>query len=142
MSKSTLSLLLPIGLAVFASAAQASYVETCQLQGRVTSNVRQVLTEVTDAQEQTSAQVDTYFQLKVKKSTITGRADSGCHHFIGQTLPVVLHGSQPRPSHLKKGQTVIVNYMANDDNDMPRGDSFELVETAKHPFSPRKHSKQ
>ena len=91
----------------FTPLAQASYVNSCELQGKVVSwpeTVRAYLEDGTDREE-------TRFDFRVLEAKDRGRADSDCDQFKSKTLPVVLNSGTPEVKAIKKRDRLKLHYM-------------------------------
>ena len=123
----------------FAPVAQASYVESCQIKGRVVSEPKTKRIYFMNNEGLEVEREETSFQFKVTKSTVNGRADSGCTHFLGQTLRVMLNGGFAAVKQIKIKQVLSLNYMVKDNSGTPRWESFWLPNIADMHAEPPKY---
>lgn len=110
----------------FTSQVHASYIESCQINGRVVSKPENLRIYFMNEQGLEVEREETSFQFKVIKSIINGRADSGCRHFVGQTIHVVLNGGFAVVKQIKIKQLLTLNYFAKDDENTPMRVFFTL----------------
>jgi hypothetical protein len=66
----------------------------------------------------------------VKKAQASGRADSGCQHYIGKTIEENL-SDYPHRSELKKGDKIKLNILITDYKGIPRTESITYVGLSK-----------
>ena len=137
--KKPLTLVFLLICVAFASAAQASYVESCQIKGRVVSEPETKRIYFMNNEGLEVEREETSFQFKVTKSTVNGRADSGCRHFVGQTLRVMLNGGFAAVKQIKIKQVLSLNYIAKDNSGTPRWESFWLPNIADMHAEPPKN---
>ena len=126
MKKSFIILALLLASVSFASQVHASYIESCQISGRVVSKPETLRIYFMNEQGLEVEREETSFQFKVTRSIINGRADSRCTHFVGQTIRVVLNGGYSAVKKIKIKQRLTLNYFAKDGENLPRRESFTL----------------
>ena len=126
MTGRSITVMLLLTGVLFASSARASYIESCQLKGRVVS--KPVILRIYFMNEQglEVEREETSFQFKVIKSMISGRADSGCKNFLGQTVDVVLNGGFAVVKQIKIKQILTLNYFAKDNENTSMRGFFTL----------------
>ena len=120
---------LAITLAAFIHSAAASYVESCALDGIVTSPPTTMRLYVLDDEGKELEHTETQFAYRVTRSVINGRADSGCTHFVGQTLLVQLSASAPR-FNILIGRKLSLSYFAKKGRGQPTLIFFALMPKA------------
>lgn len=106
-----------IGL-ISPSTAQASYVNSCELEGTIQSEPKHYRLYVNNADGLEIERIKSTFEFKVLSGKPSGRADSGCASQIGKTIAVELF-DEPDFQTLHRKQTLRINERRMDDENFP-----------------------
>lgn len=117
-------------LAILSHSAFASYENSCDLEVKLLENSS---TRTLYINKDGLGEVEeTTLNIKgvVKKAQATGRADSGCQHYIGKVLEENL-SDFPNRSEFKKGQNIKLNILITDYKGIPKSETVTYLEANK-----------
>ena len=88
------------------SPAQASYVNSCRLEARVTQDAATLVAYANDGQgHEHETETDVLIvPIEILDATPFGRADSGCSHWVGQRTTIRIDRSPNMPMRLRLQQ--------------------------------------